>query len=87
MIYILNIHTATETAIINLMADEKIVETLCNYETKKHASFLHVAIKELLDQHGISIKKLNAVGISTGPGSYTGIRVGLATVKGLCYAL
>ena len=85
--YILNIHTATETAIINLTAGDKILGTLCNYETKRHASFLHIAIKELLDQHKISVKELNAIGISLGPGSYTGIRVGLATAKGLCYAL
>jgi tRNA threonylcarbamoyladenosine biosynthesis protein TsaB len=87
MVYILNIHTATESAIINLTAGEKILGTFYNYETKKHASFLHIAIKELLDQHEISIKDLNAVGISLGPGSYTGIRVGLAAAKGLCYAL
>ena len=87
MVYILNIHTATENAIINLTAGEKILGTLYNYETKQHASFLHIAIKELLDRHEISIKDLDAIGISLGPGSYTGIRVGLATAKGLCYAL
>jgi tRNA threonylcarbamoyladenosine biosynthesis protein TsaB len=87
MVYILNIHTATETAIINLTAGEKILGTLCNHEAKKHASFLHIAIKELLDQHNISVKNLNAIGVSLGPGSYTGIRIGLATAKGLCYTL
>ena len=43
--------------------------------------------KELLQQHGIAIKNLDAIGVTSGPGSYTGIRVGLATAKGLCYAL
>jgi tRNA threonylcarbamoyladenosine biosynthesis protein TsaB len=87
MVHILNIHTATETAIINLMADAKILDTSSSHETNQHASFLHVAIKEILQQHAIDIKNLNAIGVTSGPGSYTGIRVGLATAKGLCYAL
>ena len=87
MAYLLNIHSATETAIINLMAGQEILSTLCNHETKQHAFFLHTAIKELLREQGIGIKNLNAIGVSSGPGSYTGIRVGLATAKGLCYAL
>lgn len=87
MVHILNIHTATETAIINLMGDGEILGTFTNDETKQHASFLHTAISKLLQQHGIAIKNLDATGVTSGPGSYTGIRVGLATAKGLCYAL
>ncbi len=87
MVHILNIHTATEKAVINLMKDEEILGTSANGETKKHASFLHVAIKDLLEQFDVDIKNLDAIGVTSGPGSYTGIRVGLATAKGLCYAL
>ena len=87
MVHILNIHTATETALINLMADEKILGAFSNDVTKHHASFLHTAVKELLQEHNILINDLDAIGVSCGPGSYTGIRVGLATAKGLCYAL
>lgn len=87
MIHVLNIHTATETAIVNLTANDNILGSAYNYETKQHAAFLHKAIDELLRQHDIDIKKLDAIGVTCGPGSYTGIRVGLATAKGLCYAL
>src|SRR5487761_2671007 len=87
MAYILNIHTAPETAVINLTADGKVLGSALNHEAKQHAAFLHAAIHELLQNQGIDIKDLDAIGVSSGPGSYTGIRVGLATAKGLCYAL
>lgn len=85
--YILNIHTATETAIINLSAGPRMLHTIINADTKQHAAFLHPAIEDILKREGIGIKNLNAIGITAGPGSYTGMRVGLAAAKGLCYAL
>ncbi len=87
MAFILNIHTATDTAIVNLSENRKILGTLSNNDGKKHASFLHTAINRLLEQQQVSIKKLDAISITSGPGSYTGIRIGLATATGLCYAL
>jgi tRNA threonylcarbamoyladenosine biosynthesis protein TsaB len=87
MAYILNIHTSTETAIVNLISGEQIIDTLVNTESKKHASFLHAGIQNLLNGNGIDIRDISAIGAGIGPGSYTGIRIGLATAKGLCYAL
>ncbi len=87
MSYILNIHTATETAIVNLSRDGDTLRTMTNDDTKNHAAFLHSAIDELLKREGVPFKKLDAIGITSGPGSYTGIRVGLAAAKGFCYAL
>lgn len=87
MNYILNIHTTSERAIVNLCKDNVVLETLLNDHSKEHAAFLHVAIHQILQQAGISAVQLNAIGVTGGPGSYTGIRVGLATAKGLCFAL
>ncbi len=85
--YILNIHTATETALVNLSRGLEVLGSKINTETKEHASFLHPAIYALLEQEGIEMAKVNAVGITQGPGSYTGMRVGLAAAKGICFAL
>ena len=87
MSYLLNIHTATETAIFNLTKNGEVLGTFIIDDTKQHAAFIHTAIRELLQTNNVDIKELNAVSVSSGPGSYTGIRVGLATAKGLSYAL
>ncbi len=87
MPYILNVHTSTETAIVNLARDGDTLHTIFNDDTKQHAAFLHSAVNELLEKEGITIRKLDAIGITSGPGSYTGIRVGLSAAKGFCYAL
>ena len=52
-----------------------------------HAEKLHVFIEEILLNAGINSKDLNAIAISSGPGSYTGLRIGVSAAKGLCYAL
>ena len=87
MAYILNIHSATETAIVNISEDGKVLHTLQNTHAKEHAAFLHIAIRDLLQRAQLDIKSLQAVAVTCGPGSYTGIRVGIATAKGLCFAL
>ena len=87
MNYILNIHTTAEKAIVNICNEDKVLDTSTNTEQKHHAAFLHSAIKKILNKNEIPISKLKAIGVTGGPGSYTGIRVGLATAKGLCYAL
>lgn len=52
-----------------------------------HAEKLHVFIEDILKETGVSIQDLNAIAVSKGPGSYTGLRIGVSTAKGLCYAL
>jgi tRNA threonylcarbamoyladenosine biosynthesis protein TsaB len=87
MNYILNIHTTSEKATVNLSDQDSVLATLVNHHSKEHAAFLHTGIHQILQQTGISPSQLKAIGVTGGPGSYTGIRIGLATAKGLCFAL
>jgi tRNA threonylcarbamoyladenosine biosynthesis protein TsaB len=84
---ILNIDTATDLASVCLSENDKCLALLDNANQKEHASFVHVAVEQLLQQTGKSINQLDAIAVTAGPGSYTGLRVGLATAKGFCYAL
>lgn len=84
---ILSIDTATEAASVALSVDGVAVATRTNSEQKDHASWVQVAIQELLQETGYPMREINAVAVTAGPGSYTGLRVGMATAKGICYAM
>jgi tRNA threonylcarbamoyladenosine biosynthesis protein TsaB len=58
-----------------------------NSDGYSHGERLHVYIKEILFRNNFSTEDLDAIAVSEGPGSYTGLRIGIASVKGLCYAL
>lgn len=88
MIYILNIETATKNCSVSLAKDGQTV--LCREIAEQgysHAEKLHVFIEEILKESGINFQVIKAVAVSKGPGSYTGLRIGVSTAKGLCYAL
>lgn len=87
MSLILNIDTALETASICLADEGKVKELAYNNNQKDHAEWLQTAIKKIIADSGYSLKELSAIAVTIGPGSYTGLRVGLASAKGLCYAL
>ena len=87
MALILNIDTATENASVSISKDGKVISFLTNENQKDHASFLQPAIISLLGEANLTINQLSAVAVTSGPGSYTGVRVGMASAKGLCYAL
>ncbi len=87
MSFILNIDTSLETASVSIAKDGTILSFQTNDIQKEHARFVHVAITELLAKENLKPSQLDAIGVTLGPGSYTGLRVGLSAAKGLCYAL
>lgn len=87
MAAILNIETATPLCSVALAIDGRVMARRETMEEKSHASRLTVFIEEILREHGLQIKDLNAIAVGKGPGSYTGLRIGVSTAKGLCYAL
>ena len=87
MALILNIDTAIETASVCLAKDGKAISITKNEKQKDHAAWLHLAIKEIFEQNNSELKAIDAIAITGGPGSYTGLRIGMATAKGICYAL
>jgi len=87
MALILNIDTSTETASVCLSKEGRILLLKKNDQQKDHASWLHVAIKQLMEEAGIELNLIDAVAVTIGPGSYTGLRVGLSAAKGICFAL
>lgn len=88
MAYILNIETATKNCSVSLTKDGSTL--LCKEmaeEGYSHAERLHVFIEEIIQEAGITFQDLSAIAVSQGPGSYTGLRIGVSAAKGLCYAL
>ena len=88
MSYILNIETATKNCSVALAKEGKTI--LCKEiaeEGYSHAERLHVFIEEIIKEAGISFQDLSAIAVSQGPGSYTGLRIGVSAAKGLCFAL
>ncbi|HXB42961.1 MAG TPA: tRNA (adenosine(37)-N6)-threonylcarbamoyltransferase complex dimerization subunit type 1 TsaB [Puia sp.] len=87
MALILNIDTSTQTASVCLCENGKPLYLLQNDAQKEHAAWLHVAVYEMIKASGYEMKSLNAVAVTEGPGSYTGLRVGMASAKGFCFGL
>lgn len=82
---IILIETSTELCSTALVSNGKIISYKESSTPRAHASLTAVFIKEMLDETGIAIQDCSAVCVSMGPGSYTGLRVGVSTAKGLCF--
>lgn len=88
MPYLLNIETATKNCSVSIAKDGKTI--ICKEvaeEGYSHAEKLHVFIEGVLQELNLSYGDLSAIAVSQGPGSYTGLRIGVSAAKGLCYAL
>ena len=88
MSIILNIETATKNCSVALAKEGKTIAWKEIAEQNfSHAEKLHVFIEELLAENNLQFSDLNAIAVSQGPGSYTGLRIGVSSAKGFCYAL
>ncbi|WP_103069953.1 tRNA (adenosine(37)-N6)-threonylcarbamoyltransferase complex dimerization subunit type 1 TsaB [Aquimarina sediminis] len=88
MTYILCIETSTTNCSVALIKDKEVISLEEDYDTGySHAERLHNYINNVVKKAEVSLKDLSAVAVSKGPGSYTGLRIGVSTAKGLCYAL
>lgn len=87
MSMILSLETSAKVCSVAIHDQGKLLNTKEIHIEQSHASKLAVLIDEVLKESGINANQLAAVGVSAGPGSYTGLRIGTSTAKGLCFAL
>ena len=88
MTYILNIETSTKNCSVSLALNGKSIAVKEIAEAGfSHAEKLHVFFEDILKENNLTFKNLSAIAISQGPGSYTGLRIGVSSAKGLCYSL
>lgn len=85
--YILAIETATDVSSVALFDGEKLVALQENHSNRTHARLVTVMIERMLQDVDLRPRDLAAIAVTKGPGSYTGLRVGVSVAKGLCMAL
>lgn len=87
MALILNIETATTVCSVSLAKDGKLLSLKEQNGDYSHAENLTLFIEDVCKQANINLSQVDAIAVSKGPGSYTGLRIGVSTAKGLCYSL
>src|SRR3569623_677531 len=87
MTLIISIDTSTKVCSVALHAEAQLIATQTLHVEKSHTESLLMAIEHLITISPYTKEDLSAVAVSSGPGSYTGLRIGTSTAKGLCYAL
>jgi tRNA threonylcarbamoyladenosine biosynthesis protein TsaB len=87
MSIILSLETSTPICSVAIHTEGKLIANADLYLEKSHSNSLTPLIEQLLRHCDLEMRDINAIAVSTGPGSYTGLRIGLSTAKGLCYAL
>lgn len=84
---ILHIETATDVCSVALSQGDQQLSLVESDQERSHAILLNQFIRQAVDEAGFSLKQLDGVAVSKGPGSYTGLRIGVSTAKGLAYGL
>lgn len=87
MALILGIETATSICSVALVNDGKLLAIRESIGARDHSAMLTTYIAEVFTEAGLSYPQMDAIAVSMGPGSYTGLRIGVSSAKGLCYAL
>ena len=82
---IINIETATHICSVALSSEQHLIDIRETGQEKSHASLLAVFIDDILKKNNLKPANLDAVSVSKGPGSYTGLRIGVSTAKGIAY--
>jgi tRNA threonylcarbamoyladenosine biosynthesis protein TsaB len=87
MALLLYLETATKICSVALARDEKLLSLRETAVSNSHSELITVFVREVLEEAGVAITEIDAVAVSKGPGSYTGLRIGVSTAKGICYSL
>jgi tRNA threonylcarbamoyladenosine biosynthesis protein TsaB len=87
MAIILSLETATSVCSVALSKGEAVLALRESPGSNEHSALLTVFIEEIMQLASVSLKEIDAIAVSMGPGSYTGLRIGVSTAKGLCYAI
>jgi len=87
MAFILHIDTSGDVGTVAVASEGKVLHSRQNTDTRNQAASINTMIDEVTGAAGISLQQLDAICVCAGPGSYTGLRIGMATAKALCYVL
>ena len=86
MAYFICIETATQLCSVALSENDRVIDLRETSRKNSHAEVVTLFVDDLLTKHVVQLSDLDAIAVSKGPGSYTGLRIGVSTAKGLCYA-
>ncbi|WP_205503423.1 tRNA (adenosine(37)-N6)-threonylcarbamoyltransferase complex dimerization subunit type 1 TsaB [Rufibacter psychrotolerans] len=87
MAYILSLETSSSVCSVALHQDRQLLSYAELQMEKSHSSHITIMVQQVVENAGIRLEQVDAVAVSGGPGSYTGLRIGSGTAKGLCYSL
>ncbi|MEZ5017442.1 MAG: tRNA (adenosine(37)-N6)-threonylcarbamoyltransferase complex dimerization subunit type 1 TsaB [Flavipsychrobacter sp.] len=87
MAYILHIDTSADSGLTAISKAGQLVAQKVNTDARNNASIINKDIESVLKTAGISLKDIASIAVCSGPGSYTGLRIGTSTAKGICYAI